>query len=156
MYWFFVFLKLFVSVFFTVCEIQTHYPPLLLFPSHLLVMQSLDSSAEWLSHESLSSTPSFPYSESDHTEDEGDIFSEGEGEGGRASLECFSLAAASPPSHLRPIGYHREQRGPLAEEQQGGAGRRGQPPSPATAPPTEGDVAFARKVSVEFCWWFSV
>lgn len=108
-------------------------------------MQSLDNSTEWLSHESLSSTPSFPYSESDHTEDEGDIFSEGEGS--RASLECFSLAAASPPAHLRPVGYHREQRSPRAEEQQEGAGQHGQPPFPATAPPTEGDVAFARKVN---------
>ncbi|XP_041932572.1 circadian associated repressor of transcription a [Alosa sapidissima] len=108
-------------------------------------MQSLGSATKWSSHESLSSTPSFPYSESDQTEDEGDVFSEGEGEGGRASLERFSLVAASLPIHLRPVGYQRDQRGTL-EGQLGGAGRNGQSPSPAT-PPTEGDLAFARKCS---------
>ncbi|XP_062385778.1 circadian associated repressor of transcription a [Sardina pilchardus] len=108
-------------------------------------MQSFDNATKWSSHESLSSTPSLPYSESDQTEDECDVFSEGEGEGGRASLERFSLVAASLPIHLRPVGYQRDQRGTL-EGQLGGAGRDGQFPSPAT-PPTEGDLAFARKCS---------
>lgn len=105
-------------------------------------MQSLDSATKWSSRESLSSTPSLPYSESDQTEDEDDVFSS-EGEGGRARQKRLSLAAASP-ARLCPAWYPRS----LPEGQLGGAAHRGQPPIPATVPPTEGDMTFAQKVSV--------
>ncbi|XP_014843204.1 PREDICTED: circadian-associated transcriptional repressor-like [Poecilia mexicana] len=44
-------------------------------------MNSLGKSSKWPSYDSLPSTPSFPPSESEQTEDEADIFSEGEGDG---------------------------------------------------------------------------
>ncbi|CAM9121251.1 unnamed protein product [Lampetra planeri] len=43
-------------------------------------MNSLSSSSKWPSYDSLRSTPSFLLSESEQTEDEADIFSEGEGD----------------------------------------------------------------------------
>ncbi|KAM7384467.1 hypothetical protein PAMA_011692 [Pampus argenteus] len=45
-------------------------------------MNSLDTSSKWPSYDSLPSTPNFLLSESEHTEDESDIFSEGEGDSG--------------------------------------------------------------------------
>ncbi|XP_036001197.1 circadian-associated transcriptional repressor-like [Fundulus heteroclitus] len=44
-------------------------------------MNSLSKSSKWPSYDSLPSTSSFPPSESEHTEDEADVFSEGEGDG---------------------------------------------------------------------------
>lgn len=44
-------------------------------------MNSLAKSSKWPSYDSLPSTPSFPPSESEQTEDEADVFSEGEGDG---------------------------------------------------------------------------
>ncbi|KAM7373358.1 hypothetical protein PAMP_008216 [Pampus punctatissimus] len=52
-------------------------------------MNSLDTSSKWPSYDSLPSTPSFLLSESEHTEDEADIFSEGEGDGGTS--KTFSV-----------------------------------------------------------------
>ncbi|KAM4725177.1 circadian associated repressor of transcription a, partial [Anableps anableps] len=43
-------------------------------------MNSLGKSSKWPSYDSLPSTSSFPPSESEQTEDEADIFSEGEGD----------------------------------------------------------------------------
>lgn len=45
-------------------------------------MNSLGSSSKWPSYDSLPSTSSFLLSESEQTEDEADVFSEGEGDGG--------------------------------------------------------------------------
>ncbi|KAL2079954.1 hypothetical protein ACEWY4_023747 [Coilia grayii] len=108
-------------------------------------MQSLDSSNKWSSRESLSSTPSFLYSESDQTEDEGDVFSEGEG--GQAPLDRFSLAAvaAASPTRRLSAGYHRDQQAYRPQGQLGGPVHHGQPPSPPTPPRSEGDLAFAQK-----------
>lgn len=44
-------------------------------------MNSLSKSSKWPSYDSLPSTSSFPPSESEQTEDEADVFSEGEGDG---------------------------------------------------------------------------
>ncbi|KAF1381762.1 hypothetical protein PFLUV_G00157360 [Perca fluviatilis] len=50
-------------------------------------MNSLGSSSKWPSYDSLTSTSSFLFSESEQTEDEADVFSEGEGDSGiRKSL----------------------------------------------------------------------
>ncbi|KAG7225495.1 hypothetical protein INR49_027490 [Caranx melampygus] len=68
-------------------------------------MNSLGSSSKWPSYDSLPSTSSFVFSESDQTEDEADIFSEGEGDiGGRKSLSAderieFSQNASDFPAH---------------------------------------------------------
>ncbi|XP_029298342.1 circadian associated repressor of transcription a [Cottoperca gobio] len=45
-------------------------------------MNSLGSSSKWPSYDSLTSTSSFLFSESEQTEDEADVFSEGEGDSG--------------------------------------------------------------------------
>ncbi|MEQ2185954.1 hypothetical protein GOODEAATRI_023505 [Goodea atripinnis] len=45
-------------------------------------MKSLGKTSKWPSYDSLPSTSSFPPSENEQTEDEADIFSEGEGDGG--------------------------------------------------------------------------
>lgn len=45
-------------------------------------MNSLGSSSKWPSYDSLPSTASFPHSESEQTEDEADVFSEGEADNG--------------------------------------------------------------------------
>lgn len=45
-------------------------------------MNPLDSSSKWPSYDSLPSTSSFLHSESEQTEDEADVFSEGEADGG--------------------------------------------------------------------------
>ena len=45
-------------------------------------MNPLGSSSKWPSYDSLTSSSSFIFSESEHTEDEADVFSEGEGDGG--------------------------------------------------------------------------
>ncbi|XP_071355957.1 circadian associated repressor of transcription a [Trachinotus anak] len=52
-------------------------------------MNSLGSSSKWPSYDSLPSTSSFVLSENEQTEDEADIFSEGEGDsGGRKTLSA--------------------------------------------------------------------
>ncbi|XP_068431596.1 circadian associated repressor of transcription a [Clinocottus analis] len=62
-------------------------------------MNSLASSSKWPSYDSLSSTSSHLFSESEQTEDEADVFSEGEGDGGiRKSLD---FPARSDQLHSR-------------------------------------------------------
>ncbi|XP_034560043.1 uncharacterized protein LOC117827561 [Notolabrus celidotus] len=73
-------------------------------------MNVLGSSSKWPSYDSLPSTPSFLHSESEHTEDEADVLSEGEGDSVRArktlsGVEEVTLCGAylgfpAHPEHL--------------------------------------------------------
>ncbi|KAJ8335003.1 hypothetical protein SKAU_G00406420 [Synaphobranchus kaupii] len=117
------------------------------------VMQSFGSTSSWPSHDSLSSSHSFLFSESDQTEDEADVFlSEGEGDGG-ASVELRRPRMASPKARLAP-GVFGDLAGPQLKRDQ--AGRCPGAPrvilvSPSGAVKTggegqmEGDFVFAQK-----------
>ncbi|KAK5854922.1 hypothetical protein PBY51_005072 [Eleginops maclovinus] len=92
-------------------------------------MNSLGSSSKWPSYDSLSSTSSMLFSESEQTEDEADVFSEGEGDsGGTKSLSGDEGIPRCPDETKHPVS------------------------SPADAmlgssSATPGDLAFAQKVA---------
>ncbi|XP_061597753.1 circadian associated repressor of transcription a [Cololabis saira] len=112
-------------------------------------MNSLGSSSKWPSYDSLPSTPSFFHSESEQTEDEAEVFSDGEGDGGLKG----SLAAADGITHsgsFISFPTHPEElrsRSDLCPDQS-------QPRDPGFSPgaaalrspsATPGDLAFAQK-----------
>lgn len=112
-------------------------------------MTSLDKSSKWPSYDSLPSTSSsFPFSENEQTEDEGDVFSEGEGDAGTKGPPSADEGIAQrsgnylcvPPrpdrhAHPRFDGDRLKLRPDNATSSPGA--------SSSSAP---GDVAFAQKV----------
>ncbi|XP_030268846.1 circadian associated repressor of transcription a [Sparus aurata] len=69
------------------------------------MMNALGSSSKWSSYDSLPSTSSFLLSESEQTEDEADVFSEGEGDSGItkpiSSGNYLKFLSHRDPSHSR-------------------------------------------------------
>lgn len=118
-------------------------------------MNSLGSSSKWPSYDSLPSTSSFPHSESEHTEDENDVFSEGEVDSGatksltaheRLPLSARYLQLAH--FHPLPLASRTEQPSqwpdralPVVAASSSSAS------SFSSSPVTPGDVIFAQKVS---------
>ncbi|XP_047460794.1 circadian associated repressor of transcription a [Mugil cephalus] len=110
-------------------------------------MNSLGCSSKWPSYDSLPSTSSFLLSESEQTEDEADIFSEGEDSGTR---KCGSvgdrLSGLDFPTHPDHSRSKRDQ-----SERCSDIGKHTDPSSPAGAATllsssaTAGDLAFAQK-----------
>lgn len=117
-------------------------------------MNSLGSSSKWPSYDSLPSTSSFPHSESEHTEDETDAFSEGEVDSGVSKSISAHERLSLPACYLQLAPFH-----PLTsrtEEPSSQWPDRAQPvvavSSPSTStfsssPVTPGDMIFAQKVS---------
>lgn len=91
-------------------------------------MNSLGSSSKWPSYDSLSSNSSMLFSESEQTDDEADVFSEGEGDSrGNKSLSGDERITRCPEKTKHPVSS----------------------PADATlgsSPVTPGDLAFAQKV----------
>ncbi|KAK1880959.1 Circadian-associated transcriptional repressor [Dissostichus eleginoides] len=91
-------------------------------------MNSLGSSSKWPSYDSLSSNSSMLFSESEQTDDEADVFSEGEGDSrGNKSLSGDERITRCPEKTKHPVSS----------------------PADATlgsSPATPGDLAFAQKV----------
>lgn len=116
-------------------------------------MNSLGISSKWPSYDSLPSNSSVLHSESEHTEDETDVFSEGEVDSGTAKSlsaeERLSLSAHYLPlPHLRSRTEQSSQ-WPARDQQIATV------PSPSassfsSAPLTPGDMIFAQKVSTLF------
>ncbi|KAM9737820.1 circadian associated repressor of transcription a [Menidia menidia] len=117
-------------------------------------MNSLGSSTKWPSYDSLPSTSSFLFSESEQTEDETDVFSEGEGEGGmkgslsadeEVTLSGNYLAFPSRPDQLHSRSKHDQSK--LCHD----PAKRPDPAFAAGAAAlrsssaTPGDLAFAQK-----------
>lgn len=117
-------------------------------------MNSLGSSSKWPSYDSLTSSSSFIFSESEHTEDEGDVFSEGEGYSGmrksRSGDERIALSGDYPsfPAHSDQLHsrskINQPERCPdktkhLNQTSSPGAARLG------SSSATPGDLAFAQK-----------
>lgn len=119
-------------------------------------MNSLGSSSKWPSYDSLPSTSSFVLSESEQTEDEADVFSEGEGyTGRRKSLSVdegipltgnyLDFPAHSDQTHSRSKNDQSKQcpdqtKHPDSASTPGAA-------TLGSSPATPGDLAFAQKVS---------
>ncbi|KAM4539558.1 circadian associated repressor of transcription a [Odontesthes bonariensis] len=117
-------------------------------------MNSLGSSSKWPSYDSLPSNSSFLHSESEQTEDEADVFSEGEGEGGmKGSLSADEeitlsgnfLSFPPHPDHLHSRSKHNQSgfcrdkaKHPDAAAFPGAASLR-------SSSVTPGDLAFAQK-----------
>ncbi|XP_041823032.1 circadian associated repressor of transcription a [Melanotaenia boesemani] len=117
-------------------------------------MNSLGSSSKWPSYDSLPSTSSFILSESEQTEDETDIFSEGEGDGGMKG----SLSADEEISISRvylDFPHHADQLHSKSKHDQSEfCPDKAKHPDPASSPgaatlrlssATPGDLAFAQK-----------
>lgn len=118
-------------------------------------MNSLGSSSKWPSYDSLPSTPSFLLSESDHTEDEADIFSEGEGDSGISKSFSADEGITLSGSYLGfPDHSDKLYSGSVNDQSGLCAGQTKHPdsaPSPGEATigsssATPGDLAFAQKV----------
>lgn len=119
-------------------------------------MNSLGSSSKWPSYDSLPSTSSFPHSESEQTEDEADVFSEGEvdtgitkplsvGEGITLSGNYLEFPAHSDQSHARSKSGQPEHCPDRTQHScsasSPGAAMLG------SSSATPGDLVFAQKVS---------
>ncbi|XP_072226816.1 circadian associated repressor of transcription a [Leuresthes tenuis] len=113
-------------------------------------MNSLGSSSKWPSYDSLPSTSSILHSESEQTEDEADVFSEGEGEGGmKGSLsadEEITLSGnfLSFPPHLGHLHSIERDQSEFCRH------KAKHPDAPGAAAlrsssVTPGDLAFAQK-----------
>ncbi|TNN43600.1 Circadian-associated transcriptional repressor [Liparis tanakae] len=110
-------------------------------------MNSLGNSSKWPSYDSLSSTSSHLFSESEQTEDEADVFSEGEGDSGiRKSLPGDNgitlFPALSEQLHSRSKGNGPE-RCPADTKRPDQASSHGAALGSSSATP--GDRAFAQK-----------
>lgn len=111
-------------------------------------MNSLDKSSKWPSYDSLPSTSSsFPFSESEQTEDEGDVFSEGEGDAGTkrppSAGEGIAGSYLSPRLDRRVHSRFDGDRPDLRPEKAASSPGASLIESSSLTP---GDVAFAQKV----------
>lgn len=119
-------------------------------------MNSLGSSSKWPSYDSLTSTSSFLFSESEQTEDEADVFSEGEGDSGIRKSLSGDEGITHPGNYLK-FPPHSDQLHLMSKSDQpehcpdetkrldpasfSGAAMLG------SSSATPGDLAFAQKVS---------
>ncbi|XP_044027470.1 circadian associated repressor of transcription a [Siniperca chuatsi] len=118
-------------------------------------MNSLGSSSKWPSYDSLPSTSSFLLSESEQTEDEADVFSEGEGDSGiRNSLSVdegitlsrnyLDFPAHSDQLHLRLSKSDQPEQCPGETKHPDSASSPGAA-TLGSSSATPGDLAFAQK-----------
>ncbi|XP_040910050.1 circadian associated repressor of transcription a [Toxotes jaculatrix] len=117
-------------------------------------MNSLGSSSKWSSYDSLPSISSFVLSESEQTEDEADIFSEGEGDSGRTkSLSTDEGITFSGNYHNLPAHSHKRHSRSKSDQSKNCLDETkhlvtAASPGAATlgsSSATPGDLAFARK-----------
>lgn len=116
-------------------------------------MSALGSSSKWPSYDSLLSNSSFLHSESEHTEDETDAFSEGEADGGitkslpavdRLTLSAHYLQLAPlPHPHPRPRSEQTSEWPDRTQQILTVSSPSG--PSFGVSPVTSGDLIFAQK-----------
>lgn len=117
-------------------------------------MNSLGSSSKWPSYDSLPSTSSFFLSESEHTEDEADIFSEGEGDSGTNKSFSVDEGMILSGSHSDYPNHSAKLYSESTNEQSGHCPGQTKHPDSAPSPgvatigsssATPGDLAFAQK-----------
>ncbi|KAK2887531.1 hypothetical protein Q8A67_015759 [Cirrhinus molitorella] len=113
-------------------------------------MLSPGSPSKWQSQDSLSSTPSLLYSESDQTEDESEVFSsESEASGVVPGSKPCSLANGSSQNSKSPLTFVKQRSGRAENGQTGCSSAspayNGQSSTSSERIPTEGDLRFARK-----------
>ena len=115
-------------------------------------MNSLGSSSKWPSYDSLPSTSSFLLSESDQTEDETDVFSEGEGDSGITKSLPVSNGVTLSGNYLDFPGHPDQPRLRSKSDRPDETKHPGSASSPGAATlgssaATPGDLVFAQKVS---------
>lgn len=119
-------------------------------------MNSLGSSSKWPSYDSSPSASSFFLSESDQTEDEADVFSEGEGYSKRAKTLSADEGISISGNYLDFPGQSDEPRSRSKCDQPKHCVDKTKHPNSASSPgaatlglssATPGDLAFAQKVS---------
>lgn len=119
-------------------------------------MNSLGSSSKWPSYDSIPSTSSLVLSESEQTEDEADIFSEGEGDGGRRKSSSAHEGITLSGNYLDFPAHSDEPRSRSKGDQSKCCPDETKHPDSASSPgaatlgsssATPGDLAFAQKVS---------
>lgn len=131
-----------------ICSVHSsalnNLPPHVYRFSHISVMLSPGSPFKWQEQDSLSSTSSLLYSESEQTEDELEVFSyESKAAGVVPDLKPFSVANRSSQNSKSPFTFVNQ------------SGKNGQTgcisASPASSEriPTEGNLRFACKVSLK-------
>lgn len=133
-----------------------HYylpPHIYLFP-HISVMLSPESPSKWQMRDSLSSTPCLLYNESDQTEDELEVFSsESEAAGVVPDPKSSSMANGSSQNSKSPLTFVNQRSGRAENGQTGCSSASpaytGQTSTSSERIPTEGDLRFARKVSLK-------
>uniref|UniRef100_A0A8C2FP37 Circadian associated repressor of transcription a n=1 Tax=Cyprinus carpio TaxID=7962 RepID=A0A8C2FP37_CYPCA len=118
--------------------------------SHISVMLSPGSPSKWQVQDSLSLTPSLPYSESDQREDELEVFSsESEAAGVVSGPKPCSLANGSSHNSKSPLTFVNQRSGRSENVQTGCSSTSpaytGQTSTSVERIPTEGDLRFARK-----------
>lgn len=113
-------------------------------------MNSLGSSSKWPSYDSLTSTSSFLFSESDQTEDEADVFSEGEGDSGMRKSHSGDEGITLSGNYRHSDQLHSRSKSDQPER----CSDEAKHPDPASSPgaatlgsssATPGDLAFAQK-----------
>ncbi len=117
-------------------------------------MLSPGSPSKWQVQDSLSSTPSLVYSESDQTEDELEVFSsESEAAGIVTHPKPSSMANRSSQNSKSPLTFLNQRSGSGENGQTGCSSASpaytGQTSTSSKRIPTEGNLRFARKVSLK-------
>lgn len=119
-------------------------------------MNTLGSSSKWPSYDSIPSTSSFLLSESEQTEDEADVFSEGEGDNGitkshsvddRITLSRNYLDFPAHSDQLRLRSRSDQPKDCPGETKHPGSACSPEIATLGSSSATPGDLAFARKVS---------
>lgn len=122
-------------------------------------MNTLGSASKWPSYDSLSSASSHLLSESEHTEDEADVFSEGEGDSGTRKSVAGDHSVTLPGKYLDfPVRSDRLSSRSKVDQPARchDDAKRPDPASPrgvatlSSSLATPGDLAFAQKVSLRF------
>lgn len=121
-----------------------------------LQMSSLGSSSKWPSYDSLPSTSSFLHSESEQTEDEADVFSEGEADSGTTKSLSVGTEITLSGNYLEFPARLDQPHSRIMSDQPKHFSDRTQHPISASSPGaatlgsssvTPGDLVFAQKVS---------
>lgn len=135
---------------FLIAEVMFQHDPL------SLQMSSLGSSSKWPSYDSLPSTSSFLHSENEQTEDEADVFSEGEVDSGVTKTLSVGKGITLSGNYLEFPARLDQPRLRIKSDQPKHYSDRTQHPSSAASPGaatlgsssvTPGDLVFAQKVS---------
>lgn len=133
-------------------------PPHTYLFSHISVMLSPGSPSKWQMQDSLSSTPSsLLYSESDQTEDESEVFTSESKAAGVVPdpklCQIQSLANGSSLNSKSNLTFVNQRSGRVEIGKTGcfspSPAYNSQNPTPYERIPTEGDLRFARKVSLK-------